>query len=76
MGISGDGEKLACLWNQRPTLQDRASDWRSRLLNCLKCLSRPALVAMVQASYLGEFNDLSQLRRLNGPGLRGIFIQR
>jgi hypothetical protein len=64
--ISGDGEKPACLWDQRPTRRDGASDWRSRLLNCLKCLSRPALLGMVQASHLGRFNDLSHPRRLNG----------
>src|SRR5262249_5853613 len=46
-----------------------------RWLLTSKWLGRTPLVAMVQASHLGEFNDLSHLRRLNGPRLRGLFAQ-
>jgi hypothetical protein len=37
-------------------------------------LGGDSLVAMVQATDLGNFHDPAYLRRLNGPTDRGIFV--
>ncbi len=44
-------------------------------LNKLNCLGPSPLVAMMQTSHLREFKYFSHLGRLNGPGLRRVFVQ-
>ena len=66
----------ACFWLENSARRNRGDGTVRTKYNVAKDrLSSPPFVSMVQAAHLGNANDTTVLRSIDGPRLWGVFRQ-